>query len=211
MDVLDSPIDALVFDYVNLGILTIINNLWTWVAVITAAVSFWRIRAAGAVKTLAEPSPSPDYIERKITELSHPETSSSSSSSSSTTTTTTTTTTTPKSVTEPAAPGSASSSPSVFEDNGAKKGKFVVYYYQDDDRQNEGSIDDGEEELTVLGQWGRCRGEITLWERMLRVRMGEYGWYRCQDLTVINGNVVRLWDGVRREKNSSPGRWSENI
>ncbi|KAL9399225.1 hypothetical protein Peur_008186 [Populus x canadensis] len=192
MDVLDSPIDALVFDYVNLGILTIINNLWTWLAVITAAVSFWRIRAAGAVKTLAEPSPSPDYIERKITESSHPETR---------------TTTTPKSVTEPAAPGSVSSSPSVFEDNGAKKGKFVVYYYQDDDRQNEGNIDngddDGEEELTVLGEWGRCGGEITLWERMLRVRMGEYGWYRCQDLTVINGNVVRLWDGVRREKNSS--------
>jgi len=208
MDVLDSPIDALVFDYVNLGILTIINNLWTWVAVITAAVSFWRIRAAGAVKTLAEPSPSPDYIERKITESSHPETSSSSSSSSSTTTTTTT----PKSVTEPAAPGSVSSSPSVFEDNGAKKGKFVVYYYQDDDRQNEGNIDGGgEEELTVLGEWDRCGEEITLWERMLRVRMGEYGWYRCQDLTVINGNVVRLWDGVRREKNSSLGRWSENI
>lgn len=192
MDVLDSPIDALVFDYVNLGILTIINNLWTWVAVITAAVSFWRIRAAGAVKTLAEPSPSPDYIERQITELSHPETSSS------------TTTTTPKSVTEPAAPGSVSSSPSVFEDNRAKKGKFVVYYYQDDDRQNDGNIDDdGEEELTVFGEWGRCGGEIKLWERMLRVRMGECGWYRCQDLTVINGNIVRLWDGVRREKNSS--------
>ncbi|KAJ6913832.1 hypothetical protein NC651_016165 [Populus alba x Populus x berolinensis] len=162
MDVLDSPIDALVFDYVNLGILTIINNLWTWVAVITAAVSFWRIRAAGAVKTLAEPSPSADYIERQITD------------------------------------------PSVFEDNRAKKGKFVVYYYQDDDRQNDGNIDDdGEEELTVFGEWGRCGGEIKLWERMLRVRMGECGWYRCQDLTVINGNIVRLWDGVRREKNSS--------
>ncbi|XP_011039930.1 PREDICTED: uncharacterized protein LOC105136332 isoform X2 [Populus euphratica] len=196
MDVLDSPIDALAFDYVNLGILAIINNLWTWVAVITAAVSFWRIRAAGAVKTLAEPSPSPDYIERQITESSHPETSSSS----------TATTATPKSVTEPAAPGSVSSSPSVFEDNGPKKGKFVVYY-QDDDRQNEGNLDDddedGEEELTVLGEWRRCGGEITLWERMLRVSMGEYGWYRCQDLTVINGNVVRLWDGVRREKKSS--------
>ncbi|KAF9680358.1 hypothetical protein SADUNF_Sadunf06G0112900 [Salix dunnii] len=192
MDMLDSPIDALVFDYLNLGIFTIINNFWTWVAVITAAVSFWRIRAAGAghgvVKTLEEPSPSSAYIERKNTESSQPETATSSS----------TTTATPKSVTEPAAPGSLSSSPSVFEDNGVKKGKLVVYYYQDADRQNDcNTDDDGEEELTVFGELG---GGLTLWERMLRVRMGDHGWYRCQDLTVINGNVVRLWD---REKNRS--------
>ncbi|KAB5552471.1 hypothetical protein DKX38_009782 [Salix brachista] len=192
MDVLDSPIDALFFDYLNLGISSIINSLWTWVAVITAAVSFWRIRAAGAgheaVKTLEEPSPSSAYIERKNNEPSQPETATSS----------TTTAATPKSVTEPAAPGSVSPSPSIFEENGVKKGKLVVYFYQEDDRQNDGNIDDGgEEELTVFGD---CGGELTLWERMLRVRMGDYGWYRCQDLTVINGNVVRLWDG---EKNSS--------
>ncbi|KAG5243561.1 Transmembrane protein [Salix suchowensis] len=178
MDVLDSPIDALVFDYLNLGISSIINSLWTWVAVITAAVSFWRIRAAGAghgaVKTLEEPSPSSAYIGRNNTEPSQPETATSSS----------TTTATLKSVTEPAVPGSVR--------------KLVVYFYQDDDRQNDGNIDDGgEEELTVFGE---CGGELTLWERMLRVRMGDYGWYRCQDLTVINGNVVRLWDG---ERNSS--------
>ncbi|CAK7352336.1 unnamed protein product [Dovyalis caffra] len=191
MDVLDSPIDALVFDYVSFGIFTIVNNLWTWVAVITAAVSFWRIRVAGAgaVKTL-EPSPPSDYTERNISELSVPETSLS-------------TTTTLKSVTESAAPGSVSSIPSVFEDNGVTKGKFVVYYYQDDGRENDGNIGGDGEELPVFGEWGTCGGELTLWERMLRVRMGDYGWYKCQDLTVINGNVVRLWDGFRREKYSS--------
>ena len=51
MNALDSPLEALALDYINVGFLTIVNNLWTWVAVITAAVSFWRIRVAtgGAV------------------------------------------------------------------------------------------------------------------------------------------------------------------
>ncbi|KAJ8767362.1 hypothetical protein K2173_017406 [Erythroxylum novogranatense] len=36
------------------------------------------------------------------------------------------------------------------------------------------------------------------WGRLLVVKMGDRSWYKYQDLTAITGNVVRLWDGVRR-------------
>ncbi|KAE8724471.1 hypothetical protein F3Y22_tig00010526pilonHSYRG00014 [Hibiscus syriacus] len=46
---------------------------------------------------------------------------------------------------------------------------------------------------------GSCGGDRwESWERVLRLRKGETGWYRYQDLTAINGNVVRLWDGSCR-------------
>lgn len=38
------------------------------------------------------------------------------------------------------------------------------------------------------------------WEKVMRMRIGggdHMGWYRYQDLTVLDGNVVRLWDGCR--------------
>lgn len=33
------------------------------------------------------------------------------------------------------------------------------------------------------------------WENLLRTKRGENAWYKYQDLTELNGNVVRLWDG----------------
>ena len=36
------------------------------------------------------------------------------------------------------------------------------------------------------------------WENLWRMRIGDdMGWYRYQDLRVMDGNVVRLWDGGR--------------
>ncbi|CAJ2650005.1 unnamed protein product [Trifolium pratense] len=86
---------------------------------------------------------------------------------------------------------------SVSEDVvGITKGKmkFTSYYYEDDhhdhdDIGNECKKIDETLPEELLGWWER-------WEKLLRTRTGENenGWYKCQDLTVFNGNVVRFWD-----------------
>ncbi|KDP33961.1 hypothetical protein JCGZ_07532 [Jatropha curcas] len=199
MNVLDSPLEALAFDYASFGIFTVVNNLWTWVALITAAISFWRIRTSGAGGVVSssslksEPLSSVNCIDchgnksRTVIEKSAI-----------------------KSVIEPSkqpVPAAATSKrlkpasarPSVFENDGVIKAKFVVYY--EDDREGEGN-GDCEEYSTVVGEWenGSGYGEWReSWEKVLRIRMGDMDWYRYQDLTAINGNVVRLWDGFRRK------------
>ncbi|KAE9464589.1 hypothetical protein C3L33_03502, partial [Rhododendron williamsianum] len=48
MNSLDSPLEALAFNYLSFAFSTAVNNVWTWLAALTtAAVSFWKIRAAG--------------------------------------------------------------------------------------------------------------------------------------------------------------------
>ncbi|KAH1067543.1 hypothetical protein J1N35_032530 [Gossypium stocksii] len=191
---LDSHLEALAFNYVSFGIFTIVNNLWTWVAVITAAVSFWRIRAAGAATSSysvkgreQRPSTSID-ARRPIPEVEekHPTASTSVSA--------------PASVTE------TSVSPLVFNDGVTKGGKstLTVYYEDDIGGESDGDID-GE---TTGKEWcdggGYCKeGEWwESWERVLKLRKGEMGWYRYQDMSAINGNVVRLWDESCRRGSS---------
>lgn len=75
--------------------------------------------------------------------------------------------------------------------------KFLKAYYV-----NEQEIDDEltlEEEINGevvegFGEWWES------WDKGLRMRMGDMSWYRCQDLTEFNGNVVRLWDDRRAYK-----------
>ncbi|KAJ9168076.1 hypothetical protein P3X46_019648 [Hevea brasiliensis] len=202
MNVLDSPLEALAINYVSFGIFTVVNNLWTWVALITAVVSFWKIRNAGVagastfslkseqlssancidVRNVNEPKP--------VVETSVPESA----------------------IQPPPSPPPSSASPatfsSVFEDDGVTRGKFVKYYV--DERESD---DNGDDELTVVGEWGygnRGCGEWSeSWERVLRMRTGDMGWYMYQDLTAINGNVVRLWDGIRRRRSQAVvyGNW----
>lgn len=74
--------------------------------------------------------------------------------------------------------------------DGVTKGKFTVYYEDEGEREVE-------EEL--LTETGECDGGYKSewwerWDKMLRTRSGENGWYKHQDLTELNGNVVRLWD-----------------
>ncbi|GMY36503.1 hypothetical protein FCV25MIE_31745 [Fagus crenata] len=179
MNVLDSPLEALAVDYLSLGLLTIVNNLWTWVAVITAAVSFWRIRAAGATSAscLKADSPPPCYDQSSngVPDSTDDD--------------------------EPQSPVSVSASNSGLEvedvkADGVTKGmKFFAVYYEEEEDGGEG---DGE--LTAKNDWEESgvdgvKGDGEWWERVLRMRTGEMGWYRYQDLTELNGNIVRLWDG----------------
>ncbi|CAL1357421.1 unnamed protein product [Linum trigynum] len=188
MNAVDSALDPLVFDYISCSVSDIVNNLWTWVAVLTAAVSFWRIRTAAA----GEAAPStPPRNSSSILRLTlhvpappfvlHLKTSSAAVSDE---------VQTEALVSTPKTPAS---SPIICDDDDVvTKGKFVAYYRQ------EVEVEVEEEEEQVGGGDNGGDGNAW-WETELRVRMGrgELGWYKYQDLTAINGNVVRLWDGGR--------------
>lgn len=78
------------------------------------------------------------------------------------------------------------------EVDGVTKGKFTLYY----EEERECELD-GELTVTEVGFDGVLGCETEWWEKwgeMLKLRMGEKGWYMFQDLTDLNGNVVRLWD-----------------
>ncbi|KAK8343485.1 hypothetical protein V6Z11_A07G018000, partial [Gossypium hirsutum] len=168
---LDSGFEALAFNCISFGIFTIVNNVWTWVAAITAAISFWRIRAAGVAsssRSVTKPNLKPwstSIIDRAGDD--------------------------PKQTLFPSAlvsapavvTGTISGSPSVCDDirvSTTKGEKFKLSVYCG------GESDDVDSEMTVTGR--SCGGEW--WDR-----------YRYQDLTAINGNAVRLWDDKLIMKN----------
>ncbi|KAK8545269.1 hypothetical protein V6N13_066555 [Hibiscus sabdariffa] len=181
---LDSTVEALTFNFASYGVFTLVNNLWTWVAVIMAAVSFWRMRATAATLSCFE---KPDDQKPSTSITGRPE---------------------EKNPTLSASVGETSRVwPLVCNDGGMTKGekfKWTVYY-EDGDRET----DDGGMDMTVAewskGDGGREEKEGSggggeWWERVLKVRKGEMMCYGYQDLTVLNGNVVRLWDGSCRRR-----------
>lgn len=51
----------------------------------------------------------------------------------------------------------------------------------------------GEPEMRTTSSIRRNHGEDG-WEMVLKMKTAEMGWYLYQDLTVLDGNVVRLWN-----------------
>lgn len=162
----NSPLDTLAFNYLSFDFF---NNLWTWLAVI-----FWRIR-----------TPKPELLPP-----SHDMTSSDKPDLG-------------QELLEPrhddACPARVPSNGGVEDDDGVTKGKkkFTLYYYEDDiDRE----CKESDETLKITEEiWEEKEGRLgwwESWEKLLRTRTGENegGWYTYQDLTAINGNVVRFWD-----------------
>ncbi|QCE13601.1 uncharacterized protein LOC114164158 [Vigna unguiculata] len=171
MNVLDSNVEALAFNYLSFGLLTALNSLWTWLALLTAALSFWKIRSAG-------------YPRPRPTSKPMPETRPSAEPARQTPN---------KEKTQPTREAVNANGGAEEDVDGLTKGKFTVYYDGhvqctcDSESENEGC---GERERSGTEWWER-------WERLLRLRNGESenGWYTWQDVTELNGNVVRLWDG----------------
>ncbi|XP_049414595.1 uncharacterized protein LOC125877303 [Solanum stenotomum] len=64
------------------------------------------------------------------------------------------------------------------------KGKLTVYFNVSDDDDDDD--EEGEDDHNGV-EWFENN-----WEKL---RKGEMGWYCYQDMKVINGNIVRLWDG----------------
>lgn len=187
---LDSNVEALAFNYLNFGLITILNNLWTWLA-ITAALSFWKIRSSGCPKSLDPVSVKPDRGVSVSASTSPPVEI--KPDQNVLVSTVTVENVTPETETH------RKTSSNIFDDvEGARKGKFTLYYEQDMQCGFEkssncyGQLPVAEEwEPEVEGEWWKC------WEKVLRLRNGvnENGWYTCQDLTELNGNVVKIWDG----------------
>lgn len=182
-----SPLEALTFSYAIFGVFPIVNNLWTWVAVITAAISFWRIRATSF-------SYRPDHQQPRI----HRNTSGSQAQPSANTSSV--------GYSIPATAATLPSANHVTDVDGVTEGsKYTLCYYEEEQRDSDA---DGEV-TSVVKEWrdddgvSGC-GERWEWERVrMTARIGDMGWYRWQDLTVVNGNVVRLWDECRRRSETS--------
>ncbi|KAL1189078.1 hypothetical protein V5N11_032496 [Cardamine amara subsp. amara] len=190
MATLDSPlVEALAFEYASFGVLAVVNNVWTWIAVVTAAVSFWRIRVTNSIGE----SHACVLLEELTGSISEQESGHLEPHSISGTV----------KETAPRVKETVAKKEPLMFDDGVTKGKLTMYYEVDVDVDGE-RCDDGE--LTAGndgGGLGDCGEWWERWERVVRMRNGDDGWYRYVDLTVINGNVVRLWDG---NKTSNGGR-----
>ncbi|CAF2120609.1 unnamed protein product [Brassica napus] len=189
MATLDSPLEALAFQYASFGVLAVVNNVWTWIAVVTAAVSFWRMKVTtiGDNGGHAGCSLLEDVTASKAEQESdHQE---------------------PQKM---AGPVEAAEAPPVNEtevnweplmcDDGVTKGTKLTMYYEVDVDHEERCVD-GEGELPTVnygGGFGNSGEWWERWERVVKMRNGDDVWYRYVELTVINGSVVRLWDDDKR-------------
>lgn len=186
MATLVSPLEALAFEYVSFGVLAVINNVWTWIAVVTAAVSFWRIRVTTigddgrrhGCGLLEEQTASKTEQERQGVAGPVKETA--------------------EARVEEALVMKTEVWETLMCDDGVTKGKMTMYYevYVDGGRDVD---EDGE--LTSAVNYGCGSGDCgewwERWEGVVKMRNGDENWYRYVDLMVINGSVVRLWDDKR--------------
>lgn len=196
-DAIDSKLEALAFQYVSFGLFTVVNNLWTLVAVVTAAVSVLGIRAAAGSSAVRlrrrQPGPAAPRVdvggavggpipeeERRLADAAAADDRSSAASTS----------------------GGDYCLRSEMGD-GVTKGrrKFTAYYKDDGECEYvcDSSAAEAEEEAEDAGEGGSCGGGEwwESWERVLKARTGETWWYRCQDAGALDGAVVRLWDDSR--------------
>ncbi|MCE3215904.1 hypothetical protein HAX54_004055 [Datura stramonium] len=181
--VLESPLEALAFNYLTFGLFTVVNSVWTWVAIIAAGVGFWRIKASSTFPPRGDfsshaPSPSPPTPRLVMASSSQADRLLSTQQVSS------------------------MSKESVVGATFLKgtKGKLTVYFKQDEGGEHngdgEGRDQEGEDDAVELSkEWFENCGKL------LKLRKGETGWYRYQDMKIIDGSVVRLWDGSRRRRN----------
>ncbi|GFS43786.1 hypothetical protein Acr_00g0086930 [Actinidia rufa] len=84
---------------------------------------------------------------------------------------------------------------------GTKRGGKFRVFYEGEEVEGEGEAEEGGDNFGGFGAVvGGLEKRIVIGVRIecLVMRMGDIEWYRYQDLTVLNGNVVRFWDGCRK-------------
>lgn len=198
MNTLDSPLEVLAINYLSFGFLTAVNNVWAWIAVITtAAVSVWRIRSS------SPPRPPSKIIDESSLLTCYSSTAAGVERLIAAEPTSTSANIPSKPL---PSPSMLSSSDVFFQREGRTSGKFTVHFQEEDECGNDGDGDHDERDVNLGGRWNdvvegkEWLSESSSLEVTMKMRMGDMGWYRYQDLTVLDGNVVRLWDGCRREK-----------
>ncbi|XP_009608776.1 uncharacterized protein LOC107790985 [Nicotiana tabacum] len=202
MNALESPLEALAFSYLSFGFITIVNNVWTWVAVLTAAISFWRIKTCS---TLPAPEPRADFSGHAPSPP--PPTPTLVTSSMSSPSSQVERESTDQQATISTATTIMFHVVALTKEEG-KKRKLTVYFKQDiaggeyDGNGNEEGEDGGVELSKEL---------FENWESAVKMRKGEMEWYSYQDMRVIDGSVVRLWDGCRRRRNAETTAFSVGV
>ncbi|XP_010261743.1 PREDICTED: uncharacterized protein LOC104600485 [Nelumbo nucifera] len=217
MDVLGSPLEALLYNYVSAGFLSTIHNLLAWVAILTAAFSVWKVRAAGSHShppKLQVVSSLPNLLHGASSELT-PSNSDSSKQSSQ-----------PSLLVDKPSLASACATTQLStaicavadaDDNRTNGGKITLSYYEDlddDESTPTESLDDqgadGNGGVWWEATWGveeqlQRGGTGSIWVGLGTTNTGDLGWYHYQDLTMLNGSVVRLWDNHRRRSRRQSG------
>ncbi|KAL0784787.1 hypothetical protein Bca101_001032 [Brassica carinata] len=207
MATLDSPLEALAFQYDSFGVLAVVNNVWTWIAVVTAAVvedAFDVIRRqlyellTGLTNGLDKVTTIGDNDGHGCSLLEDATTSKAEQESDH------------QEPQKMAGPVEEAEAPPVNEtdvnweplmcDDGVTKGTKLTMYYEVDVDHEERCVD-GEGGLPTVnygGGFGNSGEWWERWERVVKMRNGDDVWYRYVDLTVIDGSVVRLWDDDKR-------------
>lgn len=182
MNALDSPVEPLALNYLSYVFITAVNKmLAAWVAAVTASFSFCRIGRSSPPprpeqRGRGKDAASTSLLDRGLEDLAV--------------------------AYEPVKLVSTQGGTnciSSLETENSTKGKFVLYYRNDDFREGGVEAVDGEDDDGVAAESEMFRRWSDMdWERKMEIRMGDMGWYRCQDLAAFNGSVVRLWDGCSR-------------
>ncbi|KAK4760085.1 hypothetical protein SAY87_023216 [Trapa incisa] len=170
----------------------VVNNLWACVAVLTAALSFWRIEATTVTATSVSRSSSPPSPQQLPSPREDPIPIG-----------------IPRTLSSPVAHHKRS--PSRKADVSEQpfvttKRRFAAYYDVDDRREED--CDETEEPPVVATAAGTVSEVIRAgnynigtaldwWEMALKVRNGDSAPYRYQDRAVLDGSVVRLWKDTR--------------
>ncbi|KAK1279598.1 hypothetical protein QJS04_geneDACA004862 [Acorus gramineus] len=181
MDLLETtaPVDALLFK--RLVSLASVSPLWAWIAVLTAAFGFWRIRTVHSVPSRQSDAPPPPPLPSDAAN--------------------------DESV-DGAPPTPSEPAPDVHveerEWQGVTKGKLTVYYHcADEEVEVDGDGSDGwEVDRGFDGGDLRWKGREAFGAVGWRRRRGDLGWYGYQDLTALNGSVVQLWNAVESRRQS---------
>ncbi|PSS20759.1 UvrABC system protein like [Actinidia chinensis var. chinensis] len=198
MNALDSQLEALAFNYLSFGFSRIVSNIWAWVVVVSAAVNFWLLSAVRIVsdaagsadQPTAVPTTAPKAVLAAVVETTtEGMTRGGKFTKALIDQPTIVSTTVTRAVV------------AVVEtiEGTTRGGKFRVFY---EGEEVEGEAKEGGDNFggfgAVVGVGKENCHWCEDWNRMLVMRMGDIEWYRYQDLTVLNGNVVRLWDGCRK-------------
>ncbi|KAJ4958277.1 hypothetical protein NE237_025388 [Protea cynaroides] len=184
MDVFQSQLEALAFNYMNFGFLASVQSLLTCIAIVTAAISFWKIRAIGSnsfhrTKSSDDSPPSLDVPppplrvstwskpEAEKGQLFHQEKTCSS-------------------FVAIGAIGAIECDEDYNHNGRVIKGKLTLYY--DGDGVGVGDGDDvvcSYREELYYAHGSRSSDGIRMGRSQ---RGGDLGWYSSQDLTVLNGS-----------------------
>ncbi|GAB2246950.1 hypothetical protein Droror1_Dr00006832 [Drosera rotundifolia] len=187
----------------------VVHNVWTWVALLSAALGFFGLRLFPVPSTPSSPTTttttnpfasntrSDDDHSTSVTTPSSSLPDHQTSSDSTTTTTISASTTT----TEIGIDGCCT----------IRRRKITAAYYRDEEVEDGVAEEEEVEEIGVdddvdFGGTGGGGDDVVMrWQEASRcaeleyevvmMRMREMGWYKFQDLSVLDGSVVRLWEG----------------